>query len=59
MAKSYLITLTQSDLESIVFNAVDRALKLNKLAIKEGGKHPEKPSSEIEKNEKKEVHNDQ
>lgn len=32
MAKSYLITLTESDLQTLVFSVVDRAIKLNKLA---------------------------
>ncbi len=32
MAKSYLITLSEADLQTLVFSAVDRAIKLNKLS---------------------------
>lgn len=32
MLKSYLITLSETDLQTLVFSAVDRAIKLNKLS---------------------------
>jgi len=32
MPKSYLITLSETDLQTLVFSAVDRAIKLNKLS---------------------------
>ena len=31
MPKSYLITLDQTDLQSIIFQTVDRAIKINRI----------------------------
>ncbi len=47
MSKSYLITLTQSELETIIFDCIDKAFKLNILSEKEA-----MPSNESDDNVK-------
>jgi hypothetical protein len=48
MAKSYLISLSQSDLEAIIFRCIDQAIKLNNLGA--NVLNPEKEKSPAQKN---------
>ena len=47
MPKTYLITLSETDLQNVVYNCVDRAIKINRINPLDSLKPDEKKKDDV------------